>query len=162
MSDMLIGKANFNDFNIGMKDFMQEYKNNVNDIQSGKQGAKLGEFPDLASENINMSEDVELAADYKLLTQNNISNALNENIQGTPIATNSANSFNKVLNNYINEVNQSQLDAENKTKLFASGGNIDVHSVMIASEKANLSMQLTMQMRNKLLQAYQEISRMQV
>lgn len=161
MSDMLIGNANFNDINIGMKDFMQEYKNSINDIQSGKQGAKLGEFPNLASENINMSEDPELAADYKLLTQNNI-DSISNNTLGKVTSPNAANSFGKVLNNYISEVNQEQLDSDNKTKLFASGGNIDVHSVMIASEKANLSMQLTMQMRNKLLQAYQEISRMQV
>jgi flagellar hook-basal body complex protein FliE len=163
MSDMLVGNASLNNFNVGMKDFMQEFNKNMDDIQIGKQGAKLGEFPNIETEGINPVDDPELAADLEILTRNNTNNLIN-----SPTSTanspgqNTVNSFNKVLGNYMNEVNQSQIEADRTTKLFASGGNIDVHSVMIAAEKANLSMQLTMQMRNKILQAYQEISRMQV
>jgi len=162
MSDMLIGKANLNNFNIGMKDFMQEYNNSINDIQEGKQGLKLGEVPKLDPENINITEDQELANDLKVLLKKG------EGLSGTEETSTGLSSddtvkgFGKVLNNYINEVNSAQNTADKTAEIFAAGGNIDVHSVMIAQEKANLSMQLTMQMRNKILQAYQEISRMNV
>ena len=73
-----------------------------------------------------------------------------------------ANKFSNVLGNYINNVNTQNRDAEKAIETFAAGGDIDLHSVMIASEKANLSMQLALQMKNKIIQAYQEISRIQI
>jgi flagellar hook-basal body complex protein FliE len=73
-----------------------------------------------------------------------------------------ANKFSDVLGNYINGVNEKNKAAEKAVETFASGGNIDLHSVMIASEKASLSMQLAVQMKSKILQAYQEISRIQI
>jgi flagellar hook-basal body complex protein FliE len=42
-----------------------------------------------------------------------------------------------------------------------AGNGADVHSALIAVEKADLSFQLMMQVRNKIVSAYQEISRMQ-
>lgn len=72
------------------------------------------------------------------------------------------NSFSEVMGNYINGVDQRSKSAEQAIKTFASGGNIDVHSVMIAAEKASLSMQLTMQLRNKIVQAYQQIQQIRV
>jgi len=73
-----------------------------------------------------------------------------------------ANKFSDVLGNYINNVNAKNRDAEKAVETFVSGGNIDMHSVMIAAEKANLSMQLAVQMKNKIVQAYQEVSRIQI
>ncbi|MDD3013191.1 MAG: flagellar hook-basal body complex protein FliE [Candidatus Gastranaerophilales bacterium] len=163
MSDMLIGKTNLNNFNIGMKDFMQEYRDNINDIQNANQDLKLGEIPNFDSKSISISEDQELVNDLKVLMNNNRTGltASDQTTQGLS-SDKTAKSFGNVLSNYINEVNNEQKASEKATKLFATGGNIDVHSVMIASEKASLSMQLTMQLRNKILQAYQEIHRMQV
>ncbi len=43
-----------------------------------------------------------------------------------------------------------------------SGESKNIHEVMISMEKADISMRLTVQMRNKVLEAYQEIMRMQV
>ncbi len=51
--------------------------------------------------------------------------------------------------------------AESKVSEMLEGNGMDVHSAMIAVEKAELSFQLMMQVRNKIVQAYQEISRMQ-
>ncbi len=70
--------------------------------------------------------------------------------------------FSELLGNYLDNVTQKAKAAEKAVETFASGGNIDLHSVMIASEKASLSMQLTMQLRNKLVQAYQELSHIRV
>jgi flagellar hook-basal body complex protein FliE len=55
---------------------------------------------------------------------------------------------------------QDQADATAVT--MAAGGPVDLHDVMIASEKAALGFQLALQLRNKVVEAYQEIMRMQV
>ncbi len=71
-------------------------------------------------------------------------------------------SFGDFLTNAINEVNDQQIQAsEMKTKLVTGEIN-NVHDVLIAVEKADLSFQLTMQVRNKIIEAYQDIMRMQV
>jgi flagellar hook-basal body complex protein FliE len=73
-----------------------------------------------------------------------------------------ANDFKSALSNSLNELNSTQRNAENAVETFATGGDIDVHSVMIASQKASLSMSMALQLRNKAIQAYQEIYKMGV
>lgn len=70
--------------------------------------------------------------------------------------------FGQMLTDALKEVNESQLDAREKQNLVMANQPVDVDDLMISMEKASISMQLTMQVRNKLLEAYQEISRMQV
>lgn len=48
------------------------------------------------------------------------------------------------------------------TEKLARGENVDLHQVMIASQKANITLQATIEIRNKVIEAYQEIMRMQV
>jgi len=70
--------------------------------------------------------------------------------------------FSQLLKTAIHEVNAlEQQSSEMKTKLI-TGDIEDLHQVMIASEKASLAFQLTLQIRNKVVEAYQEIMRMQV
>jgi len=71
-------------------------------------------------------------------------------------------SFTEVLNEKLQEVNQLQKEADILTNKFLVGQVEDLHQVMIAAEKANLALQMTVQIRNKLVEAYQEISRMQI
>jgi len=70
--------------------------------------------------------------------------------------------FGELLKEKLLEVNRLQVEANELTNQFMAGEPIDLHTVMIAAEKANLALQLTVQIRNKLLEAYQEISRMQI
>lgn len=70
--------------------------------------------------------------------------------------------FAAMLRDALADVNNLQLDAEEAARQLAAGEAGDLHQVMLAAEKANLSLQLTVQIRNKLLEAYQEIMRMQV
>jgi flagellar hook-basal body complex protein FliE len=65
------------------------------------------------------------------------------------------------LHEAIDKVEQLHSDAEQKVSAMLAGNGMDVHSAMIAVEKADLSFQLMMQVRNKIVQAYQEVSRMQ-
>jgi len=55
-----------------------------------------------------------------------------------------------------------QKEASTKVQDFIAGEISDVHDVMVAVEKASTSFQLLMELRNKFLDAYQELKRMQV
>lgn len=74
----------------------------------------------------------------------------------------SRTSFADILKNMLNEVQTLQTDAESKTQALLAGDTQQIHQVMIASEKAYLALQLTLEIRNKLVEAYQEIMRIQV
>jgi flagellar hook-basal body complex protein FliE len=70
--------------------------------------------------------------------------------------------FGDLLRQAVGQVNQLQKTADTATQEFSVGRTQDVASTLIAIEKANIGFQLTMQIRNKLLEAYQEIMRMPV
>jgi flagellar hook-basal body complex protein FliE len=69
--------------------------------------------------------------------------------------------FVETLRSAMDEAEQLQGSAAAKVAGMLEGNGMDVHSAMIAVEKADLSFQLMMQVRNKIVAAYQEISRMQ-
>jgi len=71
-------------------------------------------------------------------------------------------SFEDSLANALRQVNELQLQAEDLSRALAAGQASDLHQVMIAAEKANLALQFTLQIRNKVIEAYQEIMRIQV
>ncbi len=71
-------------------------------------------------------------------------------------------SFAKLLKEKIAETNNLQLQADALTQQYLAGKVEDVHQVMLALEQANLSLQLMVQVRNKVIEAYQEIWRMQI
>ena len=70
-------------------------------------------------------------------------------------------SFGQWLNKSIEEVNKMQQVAENAATRLATGENKDIHGTMIAMQKASISMSLLMEVRNKVISAYDEIKRMQ-
>jgi flagellar hook-basal body complex protein FliE len=69
--------------------------------------------------------------------------------------------FSDVLKNAVTEVNQVNDGAAAQVNSLIQGGNADMNNVMIAVEKADVSFQLMMQVRNKIVSAYQEIEKMQ-
>jgi flagellar hook-basal body complex protein FliE len=69
--------------------------------------------------------------------------------------------FRNVLHSAIDDIQQLEGQAETKVAGVIAGNGADVHSALIAVEKADLSFQLMMQVRNKIVSAYEEISRMQ-
>lgn len=73
-----------------------------------------------------------------------------------------AEGFGDILKETLNKVNSAQIQAEKMANDFAIGNDVQLHQVIIATEKASLALQLTMQIRNKAIDAYQEIMRMQV
>ena len=72
-------------------------------------------------------------------------------------------SFQALLRNSLEGVNQSQQTAQGLAQAFEAGASgVDLADVMIAAQKANISFQAMVQVRNKLVSAYQEIMGMQV
>jgi len=71
-------------------------------------------------------------------------------------------SFLDTLKEKLDEVNVKQIDSDNLTQKFVTGEETDVHNVMIAAEEAKLSLEMAVQIRNKLVDAYDVFNRMQV
>jgi len=80
----------------------------------------------------------------------------------TTAARPAADSFSNLQGRMVAEVNDPQHAATDAVGALQSGQNVPLHQVVIAMEEANLSFQLMVEVRNKLLDAYQEIMRMQV
>ena len=71
-------------------------------------------------------------------------------------------SINRTFEKLLQDVNQQQFNAEAKQVELMVTENKDIHGTMLALEKADLSMRLMLQIRNKLVSAYEEVMRMQV
>ena len=67
-----------------------------------------------------------------------------------------------LLKESIEKVNEAQIESDQLTEKLARGQDVDLHQVMIASQKSSVTMQLTLEVRNKAIEAYQEMMRMQV
>jgi flagellar hook-basal body complex protein FliE len=70
--------------------------------------------------------------------------------------------FDQVLGKMVGEVNLRQAAAADKVQGLLSGQDVALHETMISIEEASLSFQLMVEVRNKLLESYQELMRMQV
>ena len=70
--------------------------------------------------------------------------------------------FGEVLKDAISTVNELQKQSDQDIQKLMTGESTDLHTTVIAMQKADLSFQMMMQVRNKIVQAYQEIMRMQV
>jgi flagellar hook-basal body complex protein FliE len=73
-----------------------------------------------------------------------------------------APSFKETLNGFLKDVNQMQLKADESINKMAAGEITDVHQVMTAVEEANTAFNMMMEIRNKVMDAYQEVLRMRL
>jgi flagellar hook-basal body complex protein FliE len=70
--------------------------------------------------------------------------------------------FQSMLESIVGGVEQSQNQAQQAVNSFLNGGNEELHSVALATQRASLEFELSMQVRNKVVSAYQEVMRMQL
>lgn len=70
--------------------------------------------------------------------------------------------FGDLLQHAVEQVNRMQNEAMRLEDAVAGGENLSIHQAVIAGQKADLSFRLMMQVRNKLVEAYEEVMRMQV
>ncbi|MBI2505151.1 MAG: flagellar hook-basal body complex protein FliE [Candidatus Latescibacteria bacterium] len=71
-------------------------------------------------------------------------------------------SFGELLKNFAGDVNSLQSRAAHSIDLFVTGQATDVHQVMVAVEEAGIALDLMLEIRNRVLEGYQELIRMQV
>jgi flagellar hook-basal body complex protein FliE len=85
----------------------------------------------------------------------NIQNNKNDN-------SDKKDSFISVFKEKLHNVNEKQIEAEKATEKFIKGESVDIHQVMISTQEAKLSLELAVEIRNKVVNAYKEINRMQI
>ena len=74
----------------------------------------------------------------------------------------SAGGFGSILQDAMGKVGELHDDASKSVESFLSGEGDDLHKTIMATQRADLAMELFLQVRNKVVQAYQEVMRMQV
>lgn len=79
-----------------------------------------------------------------------------------PSQTVTASGFADWLLAQVGELNRSMTSAEQASTRLAAGGAESLHHTMIALEESRLTFQLAVQVRNRVLEAYQDVLRMQV
>ncbi len=78
------------------------------------------------------------------------------------IKTDQGPNFGELMQQAINQVNETQMQASSLTQAFEMGENIDLSQVMLAVNKSRVSFEALTQVRNKLLSAYQDVMNMAV
>ena len=78
------------------------------------------------------------------------------------VNNNDNNSFSQILQNNLSQVNQLNKEADELAESFAIGETDNIHEVTIAAEKAQIAVNLTSAVQSQVMQAYEEIMRMQV
>lgn len=96
-----------------------------------------------------------------LMNPTQITNQTNKlAVQPTPYEA--QKNFASFLNDAIQSVNNQQIQSDVLTQKLINGQDVDLHEVMIASQKASITLNATMEVRNKVIDAYQEIMRMSI
>lgn len=83
-------------------------------------------------------------------------------LQENNIKKNDQVNFSDMVKGALDKVNEKQITAEEETVKLITGDEQDVSKVLLTTEEARLSLELAYQIRNKIVDAYQEISRMQI
>lgn len=86
----------------------------------------------------------------------------NLNISNTTEQKTNVTSFSNVLSDAISKVNDSEVNANNKIESLIKGEDVEMHEVMLAMQESVLSLQALIEVRNKTVEAYQEISKLQL
>jgi flagellar hook-basal body complex protein FliE len=98
-------------------------------------------------------------ADLKI--QNSLGNAAAAGMKPPKAVHDPLTDFKKVMKGSLQEVNHLLGEADQTTREMVLGKQ-DIHQAMVAIEQANLSLRLMLQVRNKMISAYEEIMRMQI
>lgn len=70
--------------------------------------------------------------------------------------------FNSFFKDSLDKVNEKQVISSDLTQKFVKGEDVDINDVMLAGQEAQISLQLAVQIRNKVVEAVQELTRMQL
>jgi len=74
----------------------------------------------------------------------------------------SVNEFENIFKGVIENTQKAEAESTELTQKLIQGGDVELHEVMIAGEKAKTNLQLLMEMRNKFMDGYKELTRIQI
>lgn len=83
-------------------------------------------------------------------------------LQENNVKKNDQINFSDMVKGALDKINEKQITAEEETIKLITGDEQDLSKVLLTTEEARLSLELAYQIRNKIVDAYQEISRMQI
>ena len=98
----------------------------------------------------------------EITIQNPVQSPVGTAISRKSDLSSSSDTFAKMLTDTINQVNRLKVEADSNINDLATGKHSDIHRTMIAMEKASISFELLMQIRNKVISAYDRIMRMPI
>jgi flagellar hook-basal body complex protein FliE len=103
-----------------------------------------------------------MASSIQSITQGiaDIADATKTTDASPSLDTGDGGDFSSTLQTAVSQISALQNDAQNKVAGLLSGNGEDIHSAMLAVEKANVSFEMMVQVRNRIVQAYQTISQM--
>ncbi|ASB53089.1 MULTISPECIES: flagellar hook-basal body complex protein FliE [Bacillus] len=99
---------------------------------------------------------------FQLQQTQNTQNVTNQLNQTQKTDSSNQTNFSELLKNSIDSLNESQVKSDQITNELAAGKDVNLDEVMIAAQKANISLTAATEFRNKAVEAYQEIMRMQM
>lgn len=99
---------------------------------------------------------------FQLQQTQNTQNVTNQLNQTQKTDSSNQTSFSELLKNSIDSLNESQVKSDQITNGLAAGKDVNLDEVMISAQKANISLTAATEFRNKAVEAYQEIMRMQM
>ncbi|MFC5712151.1 flagellar hook-basal body complex protein FliE [Thalassorhabdus alkalitolerans] len=85
-----------------------------------------------------------------------------DNMQTKKTPAEAHQSFKESFTHALSQVNETMKESDKMTEKLAAGKAENLHDVMIAAQKSSISLQATVEVRNKVIEAYQEVMRMQV
>jgi flagellar hook-basal body complex protein FliE len=74
----------------------------------------------------------------------------------------SSNAFSSILKDTISSLQSTQNEADSAVQKFLTGENDDIHTTVLATQRAEMAFELGLQVRNKVVSAYQEVMKMQL
>lgn len=89
-------------------------------------------------------------------------NYTNKNINENQSIDDSKIKFDEVISQAVNKVNGTQVEANNMVEALVKGENVSMHDVMLSMQESQISMQLMLEVRNKLFEAYKELNGVQL
>lgn len=154
MSDFEINpNFNMNGFDNSINEFNKSFSNSINSSNEAlKSNLSFDEVFNSINENKNQKQQ-NPKIELKL--------GENSNKQLSPTAK-LASDIGKSFSGGITELNTVERQSEKDIETFASGGDISIHQVMISAQKSQLAMQMAIQLRNQMLNAYNEFKNMSV
>ena len=128
---------------------------------------KIAGFPDMGSQVAQAAQDAQAGPKISIPDLQQLSPGLDLTAPAAAPssgagATSGGASFSNVLGGFIQEVSDKQAAAGDAVTGLLGGKNVSLHQTMISIEEASVSFQLMVEVRNRLLDSYQELMRMQV